>query len=196
MVRYEYFHTVIDVCVDAVYELKPPEVSPPLLVFSGHQWCHGYDTECALVNQSTDHVLDNSFFVFSGMALAAGGPASLLISEVLAQIVTYCATESLSEMNSFQPAGSFINFTYLYLDPAWSFAVGWIYAIRSMISISFAVASTARLLNVYLPSLGISTWVGILLSCILVFMFVQTKIMAQLAAIAGVTKALGLLGFT
>lgn len=130
------------------------------------------------------------------MALAAGGPASLIVSEVLAIIVAYFATESLSEMNSFQPSGSFINFTYLYLDPAWSFAVGWIYTIRSMISISFAVASTGSLLNVYLPSVGTSAWVGILLSLTFVSMFAQTKRIAQLAAIAGVFKVLGFLGFT
>jgi amino acid transporter len=195
VLRNEYFHNGLHVCNDAFYERKPPKLAIQLLIFSVDQRRRWYEIDFALDSQAADTFLDNSFFVFSGMALAAGGPASLLISEVLAVIVTYCATESLSEMNCYQPSGSFITFTHLYLDPAWSFAVGWIYAIRSMISIPFALAATATLLNAYLPSLGTTAWVGILLIPVLAIIFAQSKAMAQLAAVTGLIKTLGLLGF-
>lgn len=195
LIRNAYFHTVLQVCNIAFYGHRPPEVSFPLLIFSVDQRRHWYNTAFACGDQPTDQYIDNSFFVFTGMALAAGGPASLLISEVLAIIVNHCAMESLSEMNCYQQSGSFITFTHLYLDPAWSFAVGWIYAIRSMISISFAVAATARLLNLYLPLLGITVWVGVVLFLIVVLTFTQTKLLAQLAAIADAIKVSGFLGF-
>lgn len=139
--------------------------------------------------------VDSTFFVSSGIALAAGGPGSLLIAEILVTTVTYCAMESLSEINLFIPSASFITATHRFIDPAWSFAVGWIYVIHSLLVIPFALASAARLLSVYLLPWDITTWVGILLIPVLAILLIKTKTLAQLAANIALAKVLGLLGF-
>lgn len=65
-------------------------------------------------------------FVASGKALAAGGPASLLIAFSLIGIMLYCTVHALGEMAVLFPvAGSFSAYSTRFLDPAWGFAMGW-----------------------------------------------------------------------
>jgi amino acid transporter len=64
--------------------------------------------------------------VGSGKALAAGGPASLLISFSLVALMLYCTIYALGELSVMFPiAGSFSAFATRFLDPAWGFAMGW-----------------------------------------------------------------------
>jgi amino acid permease len=70
--------------------------------------------------------IGSGLFVGSGKALAAGGPASLLIAFGMISIMLYCTVYALGEMSVLFPiAGSFNAFATRFLDPAWGFAMGW-----------------------------------------------------------------------
>lgn len=68
----------------------------------------------------------SGLFVGAGKALAAGGPASLLIAFFMISIMLYCTVYALGELSVLFPiAGSFNAFATRFLDPAWGFAMGW-----------------------------------------------------------------------
>lgn len=70
--------------------------------------------------------IGTGLFVASGQALAAGGPASLLIAFASIGIMLYCTVHALGEMAVLFPvSGSFSAYSTRFLDPAWGFAMGW-----------------------------------------------------------------------
>src|SRR5271156_6692564 len=57
-----------------------------------------------------------------------GGPASLLIAFALIGMMLYCTVQALGEMAVLFPvAGSFSAYSTRFLDPAWGFAMGWVW---------------------------------------------------------------------
>lgn len=67
-------------------------------------------------------------FVASGKALAAGGPASLLLAFSIVGAMLYCTCQALGELAVLFPiAGSFSSWATRFLDPSWGFAMGWKY---------------------------------------------------------------------
>ena len=70
--------------------------------------------------------IGSGLFVASGKALAAGGPASLLIAFFIVGLMLYCTCQALGELAVIYPvAGSFSSWAARFLDPSWGFAMGW-----------------------------------------------------------------------
>jgi amino acid transporter len=70
--------------------------------------------------------IGSGLFVGSGKALAAGGPASLLIAFSLIGAMLFTTVHALGELAVLFPvAGSFAVYSTRFLDPAWGFAMGW-----------------------------------------------------------------------
>lgn len=70
-------------------------------------------------------MIGTGLFVGSGGALAAGGPASLLIAFTIVGIMIYCTCQALGELAVLYPvAGSFAAFSTRLIEPAWGFAMG------------------------------------------------------------------------
>lgn len=69
--------------------------------------------------------IGTGLFIASGKALAAGGPASLIICFALIGMMLYCTVHALGEMAVLFPvAGSFSAYSTRFIDPAWGFAMG------------------------------------------------------------------------
>lgn len=70
--------------------------------------------------------IGTGLFVASGKALAAGGPASLLLAFSIIGTMLYCTCQALGELAVMFPiAGSFSSWATRFLDPSWGFAMGW-----------------------------------------------------------------------
>ncbi len=70
--------------------------------------------------------LGTGLFVTSGMSLAYGGPASVLLAHLFIGIDLYCTMQALGELAvAFPVSGSFSAFSTRFVDPAWGFAMGW-----------------------------------------------------------------------
>ncbi|KAH8815019.1 general amino-acid permease-like protein GAP1 [Xylogone sp. PMI_703] len=92
--------------------------------------------------------IGTGLFVASGKALAAGGPASLLICFSLIGIMIYCTVHALGEMAVLFPiAGSFSAFSTRFLDPAWGFAMGWNYAMQWLVVLPLEVIAASITIN-------------------------------------------------
>ncbi|TAQ90503.1 hypothetical protein B7494_g1192 [Chlorociboria aeruginascens] len=92
--------------------------------------------------------IGTGLFVASGKALAAGGPASVLVCFVLIGIMLYCTVHALGEMAVLFPvAGSFSAYSTRFLDPAWGFAMGWNYALQWLVVLPLEVISASITIN-------------------------------------------------
>lgn len=147
-----------------------------------------------LNRRKTNGLIDSSLFLSCGKALAAGGPGSLLLTESLSCIMLFCAVGSLSEMTLYQPSGSFIAFAFRYTDPAWAFAVGWMYIFHSFLMIPLGIIGAAKMVKSFLPSFNMAMWIGIFLLPIFGALIVETKRLAQLMALITIAKILILSG--
>jgi amino acid transporter len=120
-------------------------------------------------------------FVASGRALAAGGPAALLIAFSVVGGMLYCTCQALGELAVMFPiAGSFSSWTTRFLDPSWGFAMGWNYAMQWL---------TVLPLEIIAASLTIGYWDDALTRAIFVTLFLSVIITINLFGIKGYGEA-------
>ncbi|KAL6172598.1 General amino acid permease [Exserohilum turcicum] len=73
-------------------------------------------------------IIGPGILVGTGGALAAGGPAALLISFSIIGIIAFSITQSLGEMTTLYPTGgAFVTLSERFVDKAFGVAVGWQY---------------------------------------------------------------------
>ncbi|KIW86671.1 uncharacterized protein Z519_12726 [Cladophialophora bantiana CBS 173.52] len=138
--------------------------------------------------------IDSRIFLFCGKALAAGGPASLLLTEALSCIMLYCALDPLMEMMVYQPSGSFICFAYHYIDPAWAFTVGWIYVFHCFTIIPFDIIAAAKMMKAFLPSINIAVWLSTFIVALSATSLSGTTYFMQISALLTLAKLIMITG--
>ncbi|KAF3917833.1 hypothetical protein ABW20_dc0105376 [Dactylellina cionopaga] len=105
-------------------------------------------------------------FVTSGRQLAIGGPASLLINNLLMTITLYFVSCTMCEMSMRYPvSGSFIRYAARFIHPAHGFALGYIYFCAYMFTFGAESNAIAYTIRYWLPS--VPFW-----AVALVFLFV------------------------
>ncbi|KAL7786193.1 amino acid permease domain-containing protein [Trichoderma ceciliae] len=120
-------------------------------------------------------------FVASGKALAAGGPASLLLAFSIVGGMLYCTCQALGELAVIYPlAGSFSSWATRFLDPSWGFALGWNYAMQWL---------TILPLEIIAASLTIGYWDERLTRAIFVTLFLVTIVTINMFGVKGYGEA-------
>ena len=142
----------------------------------------------------SDMSVDGRLFLFAGDALAAGGPASLLLTEVMTCMVLYCALDSLTEMMVYQPSGSFISFAFHYIDPAWAFTIGWIYIFHCLATIPLDMMVAGKVMKTVLPSVSIAMWLSTLIMTFTFTIFLKVTHFARIATLLGLVKLIMITG--
>ncbi|KAF8859734.1 amino acid permease [Acephala macrosclerotiorum] len=151
----------------------------------GHGHSDSYDVESAVANVAKSPLarklearhlqmlaiggaIGTGLFVGSGKALAAGGPASLLIAFALISFMLYCTVYALGELSCLFPiAGSFSAFATRFLDPAWGFAMGWNYALQWMVTLPLEIVAAAITIQYWNSPISPALWVTIFLVMII-----------------------------
>ncbi|EHK49927.1 hypothetical protein TRIATDRAFT_83082 [Trichoderma atroviride IMI 206040] len=125
--------------------------------------------------------IGTGLFVASGKALAAGGPASLLLAFSIVGIMLYCTCQALGELAVIYPlAGSFSSWATRFLDPSWGFAMGWNYAMQWL---------TILPLEIIAASLTIGYWDEHLQRAIFVTVFLATIVTINMFGVKGYGEA-------
>ncbi|KAH8679669.1 general amino acid permease Gap1-penicillium chrysogenum [Tricladium varicosporioides] len=150
-----------------------------------HKESDSFDVETAIENTATSplarklearHVqmiaiggaIGTGLFVGSGKALAAGGPASLIIAFIITGLMLYCTVYALGEMSCLFPiAGSFSAFATRFLDPAWGFAMGWNYALQWMVTLPLSIVAASMTIQYWDSPISPALWVTIFLVLII-----------------------------
>ena len=124
----------------------------------------------------TKSFTETSLFVSSGKALAAGGPATLLITGFFMGAMIYASLNALCEMTIIGPApGSFMAYSTRFLDPAWGFALGWNYTLNSLIAVPLEIIATSLTIKIWVESSNDSIIIGACLIILLLLIFLNTK---------------------
>ncbi|KAF2141828.1 uncharacterized protein K452DRAFT_351312 [Aplosporella prunicola CBS 121167] len=141
--------------------------------------------------------IGTGLFVGSGKALAAGGPASLLIAFGLIGVMLYCTVHALGEMAVLFPvAGSFSAYSTRFIDPAWGFAMGWNYAMQWLVVLPLEIVAASITVNFWNHGeIDNSAWVTIFLVLIISINMFGVKGYGEAEFVFSIIKVIAVIGF-
>ncbi|KKK16881.1 hypothetical protein ARAM_005344 [Aspergillus rambellii] len=115
--------------------------------------------------------LGTGLFIGTGQALAAGGPASLLLSYVFISLLVYCLTTALAEIATHVPDrnGTLITHTYRYATSHLGFSAGYLRWYTLAMLIPFEITTAMVNLGLWHPGAKIALRMGIVMSVIFGF---------------------------
>ncbi|KAK1921855.1 amino acid transporter [Papiliotrema laurentii] len=109
-------------------------------------------------------VLGTGLFLYTGDALANGGPLGLLLGFAVMGSVCYSVMISLGEMVALIPlAGGPIALAERFVDPSWSWALGWLYWYTWAIFLPSELSAIAVLINLWNTSINNALWISLFL---------------------------------
>ncbi|KAF3902482.1 hypothetical protein ABW21_db0203020 [Orbilia brochopaga] len=107
-------------------------------------------------------------FVTSGRQLAIGGPASLLINNLLMTITLFFVSCAMCEMSMRYPvSGSFVRYASRFIHPAHGFALGYIYFCAYMFTFGAESNAIAYTVRYWLPT--VPFWAVALVFLLVIF---------------------------
>ncbi|KAF4123427.1 hypothetical protein GMORB2_6128 [Geosmithia morbida] len=140
--------------------------------------------------------IGTGLFVASGKALAAGGPASLLLAFSLVGVMLYTTCQALGELAVLFPiAGSFSSWATRFLDPSWGFAMGWNYAMQWLIILPLEVIAASVTIGYWDSDLTRAIFVTVFLSVILVINMFGIKGYGEAEFIFSIIKVVAVISF-
>ncbi|CCU75548.1 general amino-acid permease GAP1 [Blumeria hordei DH14] len=140
--------------------------------------------------------IGTGLFIDSGAALAAGGPAFLLIAFIILGAVLFCVVQALGELAvTFPVAGSYSAFATRFIDPAWGFAFSWNYALQWAFTFPLEIISAAITLEYW--NCPIPSWlaVAIFLAIIVGINLFSVKVYGEVEYMFSVLKLAAVIGF-
>ncbi|PCH39052.1 amino acid permease [Wolfiporia cocos MD-104 SS10] len=114
-------------------------------------------------------VIGTGLFVGTATSLTQGGPVGLLLGYLLVGSLCYSVMVCLGEMAALLPvAGAHITFAERFVDPAWSFALGWLYWYFWTIALPAEISAAAILINYWNTTVNDGVWIAICLVVIII----------------------------
>jgi len=116
-----------------------------VLAVSRFRWSN---TRCTVDRLLFLGVIGTGLFLGTAGALANGGPVGLLLGYLIIGTVCYSVMISLGEMLSYLPIpGGHITLAGRFVDPAFSFSMGWNYWYSWVITLPAELSAAAVLIN-------------------------------------------------
>lgn len=113
-------------------------------------------------------VIGTGLFLGTANSLANGGPLGLLLGYVVMGSIVFSVMISLGEMISFLPIpGGHIKLAERFVDPAFSFAMGWNYWYNWAIVAPTELSAAAVLIDYWHPNVNNALWVAICIFVVL-----------------------------
>ncbi|KAG6864247.1 hypothetical protein C0991_011089 [Blastosporella zonata] len=106
--------------------------------------------------------IGTGFFVGSGAALNAGGPAGVIIAWILMGLMLINITQALGEMCILFPvSGAFYTLALRFLDPSFAFAMGWNYYMQWAITIPLEITVAGTTVQYWSTNVPLGGWITI-----------------------------------
>jgi amino acid transporter len=113
-------------------------------------------------------VIGTGLFVGTADSLMYGGPVGMLLGYIVMGSIVYCVMITLGEMVAFLPIpGGHIKLAERFVDPAFSFTMGWNYCYSWMITSPTEISAAALLINYWNQTVNNSVWVVMCLVVVL-----------------------------
>lgn len=105
-------------------------------------------------------VIGTGLFLGTATALRNGGPLGLLMGYIAVGSICFSVMISLGEMTAYLPiAGGHIKLAERFVDPAFSFAMGWNYWYNWVIVLPAELSAAAVLINYWNTSINNAVWI-------------------------------------
>ncbi|KAH9949045.1 amino acid permease [Amylocystis lapponica] len=116
-------------------------------------------------------VIGTGLFLGTASGLANGGPVGLLLGYLAIGSLCYCTMISLGEMAAFLPIpGGHITFAERFVDPAWSFTLGWMYCYNWVIILPAELSAASVLINYWDKRVNNAVWITM---CLIVVVLIN-----------------------
>ncbi|KAI9105897.1 amino acid permease/ SLC12A domain-containing protein [Phlyctochytrium arcticum] len=103
--------------------------------------------------------IGTGLFVGSGATIALAGPVGALIAFSIVGTMVFFVTSSLGEMATLLPvSGSFATYAGRFVDPAFSFTLGWNYWAQWAVSLTAELSAVGIIMQFWTPSLPAWIW--------------------------------------
>jgi len=120
--------------------------------------------------------IGTGLFVASGASIYQAGPGGALLAYGIIGFMVYLLMTSLGEMGTYMPVtGSFSTYATRFVDPAFGFAIGWIYWFSWAITLALEVSAAAILMKYWLPDSPSFIWSALFLTIIFGLNFLSVK---------------------
>ncbi|OBA22632.1 amino acid permease [Metschnikowia bicuspidata var. bicuspidata NRRL YB-4993] len=140
--------------------------------------------------------IGTGLFVGSGYALWQGGPAGQLISYILVGYSLFCVVNALGEMSvQFPVSGSFNAFFSRFVDPAWGFTVGLLYALSWLISFPSELVACSITILYWNSSINPAVWITVFYILICSINMFGVKGYGEVEFGLSIIKVLAVVGF-
>ncbi|KAH9839004.1 amino acid permease [Rhodofomes roseus] len=116
-------------------------------------------------------VIGTGLFLGTATGLSEGGPVGLLLGYMTIGSLCYCTMISLGEMAAFLPVpGGHITYAERFVDPAWSFALGWLYWYNWTIVLPAEMSAAAVLIGYWNTAVNPAAWITM---CLVIVIFLN-----------------------
>jgi lysine-specific permease len=97
--------------------------------------------------------IGTGIFLASGYAISVAGPGGALAAYMIMSIIVYFLMTSLGEMSTYRPsAGSFCDYSTLYVGKSFGFAMGYNYWLNWAITIAAEISAAALVMSYWFPT--------------------------------------------
>ncbi|KAI8992910.1 amino acid permease [Trametes punicea] len=126
------------------------------------------DRHIAMISQ-LQGVIGTGIFLGTATALQKGGPVGMLLAYTLVGSLCYTVSISLGEMAAFLPIpGGHLTFAERFVDPAWSFAMGWLYCYCWTVILPAEISAASVVINYWNKSVNDAAWVTLCLAVVVI----------------------------
>ncbi|ANB14685.1 amino acid permease GAP1 [Sugiyamaella lignohabitans] len=146
--------------------------------------------------------IGTGLFVGSGGSLSQGGPASLVIGYILTGMMLFCTLHAVGELAvRFPVAGGFNTYATRFLDPAWGFAMGWIYALQWLILLPLELVAASLTIQYWrtgggaAASVNPDAWVAVFFALIIFINVFSVRAYGETEFIFSTIKVVAVVGF-
>ncbi|KAF8203090.1 amino acid permease [Pholiota molesta] len=113
-------------------------------------------------------VIGTGLFLGTANTLRSGGPVGLLLGYTTIGTICYCVMVSVGEMIAFLPiTGGHIKLAERFVDPAFSFAMGWNYWYNWTILLPAELSAASVLISFWDKTINPAVWVTILMAVVI-----------------------------
>ncbi|CAF1119260.1 unnamed protein product [Rotaria sp. Silwood1] len=140
--------------------------------------------------------IGTGLFVASGTALATGGPAAVVLDFAIIGFMLFNVCMALGELAvTFPVSGSFAVYGSRFLDPAWGFAMGWNYALSSLITMPLELTAAGIVIDYWKTHVNLAVWITIFLIALLIINLFGVRGYGEVEFCVSIIKVIGIIGF-
>lgn len=140
-------------------------------------------------------VIGGSFFLGTGVAIHAAGPA-IIISYILGGILIYFILYALSEMTVANPnSGSFYTFTANAFGPGAGFVIGWVYWSGMILAMSSEATAASILIQEWYPNASIAIMGSIIIIATTLLNLLGATKLSKLESSLSIVKVFAVIAF-